>query len=279
MIRSVPCILLFSFFLAQENVGYQFISNFKNKDVYAIDLINDFSQGGYTYTGTFSGRQITEFIGIDQQGEYKFLQMWSDVISTNIRNDETKVNHDAQKMNGAQFYVYYDSSGTFDIIEGVDDLSREMAEEQQSWSIITGLGNSLVLPFGSDSLRNIGDTWSVKSKENFEEYPGMDDVEAEQISIDTYKFKKVKQKKKGLIAYLDIETKIEIDMFANTWDESWELNLIGQFNATIQYNLTTHEVIRIKNSGIIRGDGIDLTDDERFTFQQNISIDTRRKKG
>lgn len=279
MIRSVPCILLFSFFLSQENVGYQFISNFKNKDVYAIDLINDFSQGGFTYTGTFSGRQTTEFIGIDPQGGYKFLQMWSDVISTNIRNDETKVNHDAQKMNGTQFYVYYDSSGTFDTIEGVDDLAKEMAEEQQSWSIITGLGGALVLPFGSDSLRNIGDTWSVKSKENFEEYPGMDDVEAKQRKIDTYKFKKVKQKKKGLIAYLDVESKLEIEMFANTWEESWELNLIGQFNATIQYNLTTHEVIRVKNSGIIRGDGIDLTDDERFTFQQNISIDTRRKKG
>ena len=92
------------------------------------------------------------------------------------------------------------------------------------------------------------------------------------------KFKKIKKKKKGLIAYIDFETNLEMDMFAQTWEESWEMDLIGLFNGTMQYNLTSHELIRSKNSGTVQGEGIDLEDDGKFTIMQNFSVDTRRKK-
>ena len=76
----------------------------------------------------------------------------------------------------------------------------------------------------------------------------------------------------------NFETNLEMDMFAQTWEESWEMDLIGLFNGTMQYNLTSHELIRSNNSGIVQGEGIDLEDDGKFTIMQNFSVDTRRKK-
>ena len=94
-------LLIFSIFFLSNSLadeqGYRFINDIEKDEVMDIEIITDMSQGGYNYISNFSGRISTEYEGFD--GEYKFLQTWTDIVSTYRRNDELKVNHAAQKLN------------------------------------------------------------------------------------------------------------------------------------------------------------------------------------
>ena len=227
---------------------------------------------------TFSARIKTEYIKNTKSSyEHEFLQTWSDIISTSIRNDKVRVNYDDQKLNGCQFSFFVDSTGSVAKIEGVNDLAREMIDSAESYGMFLGGSNNLLYPFGSDSIRNIGDTWIIiEEKDNLEEFPGFDNATGKMKQSTTYTLKKVKERKGSKIASVAIEMLLEVSAVTNTWDESWEIDMVGDFKGLIRYDITDGEVIKTKISASFKGGGRDLIDDEEFTFFQALDL---RMKG
>ena len=74
--------------------------------------------------------------------EHEFLQTWSDIVATNIRNDKVKVNHDSQKLNGCQFSLFVDSTGFIEKVAGVNNRARENVETARSFRMF--LGNNML---------------------------------------------------------------------------------------------------------------------------------------
>ena len=50
------------------------------------------------------------------------------MIATDRRNDKTRPDHEAQKLNGCIFTNYIDSTGISDYSEGNNDIAKEMIE-------------------------------------------------------------------------------------------------------------------------------------------------------
>ena len=238
--------------------------------------MTEFSQSIYNYMSTYSARIKTEYIkNTESSYEHEFLQTWLDIISTSIRNDKVRVNYDDQKLSGCQFSFFVDSTGSIAKIEGVNDLSREMVESAGSYRM--WIGNNMLYPFGSDSIRNVGDTWIIIEEDDLEEFPGFDNAAGIVKRITTYTLKKVKEKKGAAIAYIDMESFLEISAVANTWEESWEIDFKGDFKGVIRYDITRGEFIKTKISAIVKGGGRDLKNDEKFTFFQAIDLRVKGK--
>ena len=68
-----------------------------------------------------------------------------------------------------------------------------------------------------------------------------------------------------------------MSMVTQTWDESWELDIIGIFKARIQYNVTDNKDVKYKLSGTFSGEGVDLEDDSSILFTENMEIECKRK--
>ena len=79
--------------------GYRFISNFQNDEIIDVEIMTEFSQSIYNYMSTFSARIKMEYVkNTESSYEHEFLQTWSDIISTNIRNDKVRVNYGDKKL-------------------------------------------------------------------------------------------------------------------------------------------------------------------------------------
>jgi len=263
---------VFSLVKSDEVEGYRFISNFQNDDIIDVEIMTEFSQSIYNYMSTFSARIKVEYIkNTESSYEHEFLQTWSDIIATNIRNDKVKVDHDSQQLNGCQFSLFVDSTGSIEKIVGVNTLARENVEESESYRLF--LGNNLLYPFGSDSIRNVGDVWIItEEKDNLEEFPGFDSAAGKFKMSTTYTLKKVKEKRGSTIAYIDMESLLELNAVTNTWDESWELDMGGVFKGVIRFDITHGKLIKQKMTATIKGGGKDLIDDEEFTFFQLLDF-------
>ena len=263
---------VFSLVKSDEVEGYRFISNFQNDDIIDVEIMTEFSQSIYNYMSTFSARIKVEYIkNTESSYEHEFLQTWSDIIATNIRNDKVKVDHDSQQLNGCQFSLFVDSTGSIEKIVGVNTLARENVEESESFRLF--LGNNLLYPFGSDSIRNVGDVWIItEEKDNLEEFPGFDSAAGKFKMSTTYTLKKVKEKRGSTIAYIDMESLLELNAVTNTWDESWELDMGGVFKGVIRFDITHGKLIKQKMTATIKGGGRDLIDDEEFTFFQLLDL-------
>ena len=278
-ILPILFITVFSLVKSDEVEGYRFISNFQNDEIIEVEIMTEFSQNIYNYMTTFSARIKTEYIkNTESSYEHEFLQTWSDIISTSIRNDKVRVNYDDQKLSGCQFSFFVDSTGSIEKIAGVNDLSREMVESAESYGFYISASNNLLYPFGSDSIRSVGDTWIITDeKDNLEEVPGFDNATGKVKKSTTYTLKKVKEKKGSVIAYINMESLLEISAVMNTWDESWEIDMTGNFRGVIRYDITRGELIKIKMSATVKGGGKDLIDDEEFTFFQAIDLRIKGK--
>ena len=278
MNKIVPILFftIFSLVKSDEVEGYRLISNFQNDDIIDVEIMTEYSQSIYNYMSTFSARIKVEYIkNTESSYEHEFLQTWSDIVATNIRNDKVKVDHDSQKLNGCQYSIFVDSTGSIEKVAGVNTLSRENIESAGSFRLF--FGNNLLYPFGSDSIRNVGDTWIITEEEdNLEELPGFESAAGRIKMSTTYTLKKVKEKRGSTIAYINMKSLLEINAIANTWDESWEIDLKGDFGGTIRYDITRGEFIKTKISATIKGGGRDLIDDEEFTFFQSLDL---RMKG
>ena len=228
MNKILPILFFTVFSLVKSDgvEGYHFISNFQNDEIIDVEIMTEYSQSIYNYMSTFSARIKTEYIkNTESSYEHEFLQTWTDIISTSIRNDKVQVNYDDQKLSGCQFSFFVDSTGSLEKITGVNDLSREMIESAESYGFYLSASNNMLYPFGSDSIRNVGDTWIIIEDDDLEEFPGFDAAFGKYKMSTTYTLKKVKEKRGSTIAYIDMESLLEISAVTNTWDESWEIDM------------------------------------------------------
>ena len=257
-----------------EEKGYRFVNDIYNKDIIEMNVITESYQGIYSYMSNFSGRIKTEFVE-KEDGEYIFTQTWSNIISTYRKNDEMRVDHASQKLNGAQFQMTADSTGAA-IRTGLNDTGKEM-EERNTALIFFSTQDNVLYPFGSDSLRQVGDKWTIHYERHFEEFPGFDNCVSDYVGKNVYTFDKIKIKKGKEIAYISMKQKFSMSMVTQTWDESWELDIIGIFNARMQYNVTDNKDVKYKLSGTFSGEGVDLEDDSSILFTENMEIQCKRK--
>ena len=270
LIFSICCI---SGVLGEEK-GYMFVNDIYVKDIVEMDVITESYQGIYSYMSNFSGRMETEFVE-RENGDYIFTQTWRNIISTYRKNDEMRVDHASQKLNGAQFQMTADSTGAA-IRTGLNDTGKEM-EERNTALIFFSAQDNILYPFGSDSLRQVGDTWTIHNERHFEEFPGFDNCVADYVGDNVYTFDKIKTKKGKEIAYISMKQKFSMNMITQTWDESWELDIVGIFNAKIQYNVTDNKDVKYKLRGTFSGEGVDLENDELIYFTENMDIQCKRK--
>jgi len=270
-------LFIFSFFFTSvfcAETGYLFINDFHRDEAMDMEVITDMSSGGFNFVSNFSGRITTKYIE-KEGGNDKFLQTWSNIISTFKRNDEMKINHDAQKLNGTQYFIYADSTGNFSR-EGVDDNAKEMEEQNTAFMYFSLQGNML-FPLGSDSLHKIGDTWVVHNEDHLTEFPGFENSDTNLIDNYVYTFDKIKKKRGKEIAYISFDEKITMNMVSQTWDESWKMDVVGLLKGKIEYSITDKKVVKCKVRGTIKGTGIDLDDDSSISFYQNMDMICKTK--
>ena len=185
-------LMFFATFLFGEEAGYRFVNEITKTEIMDMEMTTDYDAGGFSYMSNFSGRILTEYVGI-KDGTHSLKQTWSNIISTNRRNDELVINHKAQKLNGTQYTIIADSTGDF-TREGVDDNSRQMEESNQAFMYFSSQGN-ILHPFGDDSLRHVGDTWAIVTKEHLEDFPGFESADADLNDKTVFTFDKIKKKK------------------------------------------------------------------------------------
>lgn len=267
----IKLLLFFSIFciLNGEVEGYRFVNNITEKEIMDMEMITDYSVGPYNYMSNFSGRIITEYIGM-KDGYFRLKQTWNNIISTDRRNNELKINHKAQKLNGTQFMVTVDSTGAF-TREGIDDNAKEMEEQNTAFMFFTGQGN-IFYPFGSDSLRQKGDSWEIQEEYHLEEFPGFENADANINDKTIYTFDKIKKKRGKMIAFISAKESLEMKMTSQTWEETWEMDVIGSFKMDIEFNLDENKITKFRMRGKISGNGIDLSDDSSISFNQNMDL-------
>ena len=273
MNKIVPILFftIFSLVKSDEVEGYRLISNFQNDKIIDVEIMTEFSQSIYNYMSTFSARIKMEYVkNTESSYEHEFLQTWSDIVATNIRNDKVKVDHNSQKLNGCQYSLFVDSTGSIEKVAGVNTLSMENVESAESFRLF--LGNNLLYPFGSDSIRNVGDTWIIIDEDDLEEFRGFDAAVGKFKMSTTYTLKKVKEKRGSTIAYIDMEGLLELNAVTNTWDESWEIDIGGRLKGIIRFDITHGKLIKCKMSATFKGNGRDLIDDDEFTFFQLLDL-------
>ena len=249
--------------------GYRFINNLTETEIMDMEMITDYSVGPYNYISNFSGRIITESLDT-KDGDYRLKQTWNNIISTDRRNDELKINHKAQKLNGTQFIITADSTGEF-TREGIDDNAKEMEEQNTAFMFFTSQGN-ILHPFGSDSLRLKGDSWTVAANNHLEEFPGFENTDADVKDKVIFTFNKIKKKKGKMTAFISGKQTLEMKMTSQTWDEAWEMDVVGEFKLKAEFNLDDNKLTKFRLRGTISGTGIDLNDDSSISFNENMDL-------
>ena len=265
-------LFIFSFFFSSifcDETRYQFINDITKNEIMDIEVITDMSSGPYNYVSNFSGRIATEYLRTEDD-DYIFMQTWSNIISTFKRNDEMKINHDAQKLNGTQYTITADSTGEF-IREGANGTAKEMEEENAAFMYFSSQAN-ILFPCGSDSLHQIGDTWIVHNEEHLDEFPGFENTSTDLIDDYVYTFDRVKKKRGKEIAYISFEENMSMHMVAQTWDESWKMDVVGVLKGKLEYSITDKKLVKCRIRGNIKGTGIDLDDDSSISFNQNMDM-------
>ena len=156
--------------LSNDGEGYRFIGN-STQDYYQdTDHIFEMSFGPWDFLMNFSGRQTVEFVAPKENlGDIISKLSWSRVIATTRVDDNVEPNHGAQKQNGTSYTMTHDPiTGEQISIIGNDEVSTQMLESMASseiGSLFSGDENNLLYPFGSDSIRYVGDVWIIEKEE------------------------------------------------------------------------------------------------------------------
>jgi len=269
--------VFFSFSLCEED-SYRFVNTLYEKIQMDLESISEISFGPYDYISTFSGRLTQELQDVDHEtNKLKTFQSWSNIIASNRRNDEVKPNYEAQKLNGATYVVIIDSTGMVESVVGNNDVANEALEQQNSMKEMFSSQN-YYYPFGSDSLRRVGDVWIIKKEEKAEEtLYGFDKFEGTSEEEMTFTFKKVKEQKGDLIAYIRV-AQFHIQQGVGTnWDETIEFTQTGELKGEMRFNITKGYMMRGKWSGKFYGQGKSLDDDSSKSFSMNIDIKYKTK--
>jgi hypothetical protein len=248
-----------------------------------LESIFQVSVGPWDFLTNFSGRQTYEFMGPkEKQDEIISKVSWSKVISTNRQDDKVSPNHDAQKQNGTSYTLTNDPiTGKQISIVGNDEASIQMMENvaaSEMGSLFSGDATNILYPFGSDSIRYVGDVWTIeKAPEEAEAIFGWDNFEGTTTSKISYIFKKIKEKKGNKIAYIKLKTIVEINGVGGRDDQAIEMIVSTEVDGDIKFNITTGLMERCKMSMIITGSGRNLEDDNIKKFNMSMSAKIKQK--
>ena len=263
--------------------GYRFIGN-STQDYYMdLDSIFEMSIGSWDFLTNYSGRQTIEFMAPkEKQAEIIYIAKWSRVISTMRIGDKVSPNHIAQKQNGTSYTIKNDPiTGKQISVVGNDEASTQMLESVTSseiGSLFSGDEDNLLYPFGSDSIRYVGDVWIIeKEEEKSGTVFAWEEFEGTQKSKISYNFKKIKEKRGNKIAYLKLENIVEISGVGGREDKSAEIQMSTTVNGNIKFNITTGLMESCKMSTSITTTARDLEDDKIKKMFMSMSAKVKQK--
>jgi len=279
--------LLFIFTLStahpNDGEGYRFIGN-STLDYYQdLESVFEMSIGSWDFLTNFSGRQTLEFIAPKEtQQDIIYKAAWSRVISTMRVGDKVSPNHGAQKQNGTSYTMTHDPiTGEMISIVGNDEASTQMMEmvaQDEVGSLFQVDASNILYPFGSDSIRYVGDVWTMESEEEktgnvfaWEEFEGT------QKSKISYDFKKIKEKRGDKIAYIKLNNIVEIIGVGGREDKSAEIQMSTMVHGDIKFNITTGLMESCKMSTSITTTARDLEDDKIKKFSMGMNAKIKQK--
>ena len=272
-----------SFAFPNDGEGYRFIGN-STQDYYQdVESVFEINIGPWDFLTNFSGRQTIEFMAPkEKQNEIISKISWSKVIATTRLGDKVSPNHEAQKQNGTSYTAKNDPiTGKLISMVGNDEASKQIMEttaNSEIGSLFSGDETNILYPFGSDSIRYVGDVWTIeKEVEKAENVFAFEEFEGTQKSIISYNFKKIKEKRGNKIAYIKLENIVEIIGVGDSDDKSIDLTISTVINGDIKFNITTGLMESCKMSMAITGSGRDLEDDDIKKFSMGLSAKIKQK--
>ena len=272
-----------SIVLSNDGEGYRFIGN-STQDYYVdLESIFEMSFGPWDFLMNFSGRQTHEFVAPKENlDEIVSKFSWSRVIATTRVGDKVEPNHGAQKQNGTSYTMTYDPiTGEMTNVVGNDEASTQMMEMVQSdeiASMFQGDDDNILYPFGPDSIRYVGDIWTIEEEgEQTGKTFSFEKFEGTKKSKKTYTFKKIKEKRGSKIAYIKLDNVVEIIGVGDSDDKSIELTMSSTVKGDIKFNITTGLMESCKMSMSIAGSGRDLEDDDIKKFSMGLSAKVKQK--
>ena len=268
---------------SNDGEGYRFIGN-STQDYYMdLESVFEMSIGPWDVLTNFSGRQAYEFMAPkEKQDEIIYKMTWSKVISTMRIGDKVSPNHEAQKQNGTSYTIKNDPiTGKLISKVGNDEASKQIMEttaNSEIGSLFSGDESNILYPFGSDSIRYVGDVWKIeKEEEKSGNVLAFDEFEGTQKSIMSYNFKKIKEKKGNKIAYIKLKNIVEINGVGSREDKSIELAVSIEVNGNIKFNITTGLMESCKVSSAITSSGRNLEDDKIEKLSMGMSVKIKQK--
>jgi len=269
--------------LPNDGEGYRLIGN-STQDYYMdLESVFEISFGPWDFLTNFSGRTAYEFMAPkEKQDEIIFKMTWSKVISTMRAGDKVSPNHEAQKQNGTSYTIKNDPiTGKLISKVGNDEASKQIMEataNSEIGSLFSGDETNILYPFGSDSIRYVGDVWTIeKEEEKSGNVLAFDEFEGTQKSIISYNFKKIKEKKGNKIAYIKLKNIVEINGVGSREDKSIELAVSIEVNGNIKFNITTGLMESCKVSSAITSSGRNLEDDKIEKLSMGMSVKIKQK--
>ena len=282
-IKSAVFFIMLSFVSAANDGGYKLIGNHTNDYYMDLETVFELSFGPWDILTNWSGRQLNDFVEINEnEGQIKKILSWSNVISSTRVDDNVEPNYDAQKQNGTSYTVLYDSkSGEMLSLTPNNEQSEQMLEVQQNDEVGALFGDNeenVLYPFGSDSIRYVGDVWKIENNEKVDsEYLMFDEFDGNKQSTITYTFKKVKEKRGDMIAHITVENAFELSGIGRTEDQTIEFTQTVLFTGKLKYNITKGITSSCKMSGAINGKGRDLDDDSEKNFYMSMDMKIKNK--
>ena len=281
-IKPAVFLIILSFVSASNDGGYKLTGNHTNDYYMDLETVFELSFGPWDILTNFSGRQLNEFVETNDEEQIKKILSWSNVISTTRVDDNVEPNYDAQKQNGTSYTILYDSkSGEMLSLTPNNEYSEQMLEMQQNDEVGALFGDNednVLYPFGSDSIRYVGDVWKIENNEKVDsEYLMFDEFDGNKQSTITYIFKKVKEKRGDTIAYITVENAFELSGIGRREDTMIEFTQTVLFTGNLKYNITKGITSSCKMSGAINGKGRDLDDDSEKNFYMSMDMKLKNK--
>ena len=274
--------ILFSLLFCDNNEGYVFELNLNNDFYIDMEAVVDLTVGTYEFQQLFSARMLQKFEKHNpSSGEIKMIQSFEHVIASTRRNDEMRPDHDAQKLSGTTYTVMVDSLGYIISTVGNSDLAQEVVEESDQINWLFGVnverGNMKYL-FGTDSLQNVGDVWSIADTTNdVESTYGFEKFNGSAITYSKYSFEKIKKKRGDVLAVVKCKSGMEVQGIGTNWDETVEFSQIGAFICTITFNVTNGLLVSNKVNGNMTMKGVDLSDDSSWSAFLSVTLKQKGK--
>ena len=167
-----------------------------------------------------------------------------------------------------------------EIARGEGDLTKRLTvhSNDEIGALFGDNEDNVLYPFGSDSIRYVGDVWKIENNEKVDsEYLMFDEFYGNKQSIITYTLKKVKKKRGDLIAYITVENALELSGIGRREDRTIEFTQTVLFTGNLKYNITKGITSSCKMSGAINGKGRDLDDDSEKNFYMSMDLKIKNK--